>query len=380
MGGRSLALGQTRRMPRRRRALLFLGLVALAALFTPAISRWWRAAHLLSALSAPASADSPALVERELTIPGRDGPIRARLYLRADLQRAPGLVVAHGVHWRGIDERRLVPFARELARAGRAVVTPELRDLTDYRITAQGIGILTDSVRWLSEQMNIVSEPEVGLLGFSFAGGLSLVAASDPEIRDRLAYVTSVGGHHDLARVLGFLIKDEIETPRGLVREKAHDYGLIVVVYGNLDRFVDEPDRETLRDALRLWLHEDRAGAIARASQRSTASGERLFERLVSGRLGELRPELEALLGSHPAELAALSPHGHLASVRAPVYLLHGAGDSVIPPSEAEWADLELGNAPHQALVSPLLEHVEVDKSGALVRELELLGFMAKML
>ncbi len=52
----------------------------------------------------------------------------------------------------------------------------------------------------------------------------------------------------------------------------------------------------------------------------------------------------------------------------------------MIPPSEAEWADLELGGAPHQALVSPLLEHVEVDKSGALVQELELVGFMAKML
>jgi hypothetical protein len=62
------------------------------------------------------------------------------------------------------------------------------------------------------------------------------------------------------------------------------------------------------------------------------------------------------------------------------VYLLHGASDSVIPPSEAEWAERELGNLPHRALVSPLLEHVEVDKSGALGQELELVDFMAKML
>jgi hypothetical protein len=63
-----------------------------------------------------------------------------------------------------------------------------------------------------------------------------------------------------------------------------------------------------------------------------------------------------------------------------PVYLLHGSHDSVIPPSETDAAHLELGAAEHQALVSPLLEHVEVSKSAGLTDKLALVAFMAKIL
>ena len=42
-------------------------------------------------------------------------------------------------------------------------------------------------------------------MGISFAGGLSMVAAGRPAIRDRLAFVFSFGGHGDLPRVLRYL-------------------------------------------------------------------------------------------------------------------------------------------------------------------------------
>jgi dienelactone hydrolase len=372
-------------MHRRRRIALAFFLVAVVGLVHDPISRRVRAGFLLLALSAQhGKGETPKaalpLVEQDVSLPGRDGPIRARIYRRADLGRAPGLVISHGVHYRGIDERRLVPFARELARSGRVVLTPELRDLTDYRITPQGVGIISDAVLWLSRQRQLVSDEKVGMMGFSFAGGLSLVAASRPELEGKVEWVTSVGGHHDLRRVLHFLVSNEIETPTGIVHEKAHEYGLVVVLYGNIEHFVDAPDRETLRDALRLWLHEDRSAAVARASQRTTESGERLFWLLENGELQTLRPELERLVAEHRDELAALSPRGKLADIAAPVYLLHGSADSVIPPSETEWADQELRDAPHQALVSPLLEHVEVSKSAALAQQLALVDFMSRLM
>ena len=152
----------------------------------------------------------------------------------------------------------------------------------------------------------------------------------------------------------------------------------MVLVYQQIDRLVDEPDRAVMKDALRAWLREDRASAIARASQRTTDSGERLFRLLQAGRLSELRPVLEAALAT--SDLAALSPRGHLGAIGVPVYLLHGSGDSVIPPSETEWAERELGQAPHLALVSPLLEHVEVNGTAGLREEVALVDFMARML
>ena len=63
-----------------------------------------------------------------------------------------------------------------------------------------------------------------------------------------------------------------------------------------------------------------------------------------------------------------------------PVYLLHGSADSVIPPSETEWAGLELEGAPHRALVSPLLEHVSVEGKAGLYDQFELVDFMSRLL
>ena len=45
----------------------------------------------------------------------------------------------------------------------------------------------------------------VGMMGISFAGGLSIVAASRPSLRDRVAFVLSFGGHGDLPRTLRYL-------------------------------------------------------------------------------------------------------------------------------------------------------------------------------
>jgi dienelactone hydrolase len=370
---------------RRLFALLLAATVLLAIAGTEPVARRVRATRLLLALSeasaAPGKSDTRArLVETELVLATAGGSIRARLYRTAGAAPGPGLVIAHGVHYRGIDEARLVPFARELARAGRVVLTPELRDLADYRITAQGIDVIAESARWLSEQRTLVRDPKVGLLGFSFAGGLALVAAQRPELRERVEFVTSVGGHHDLSRVLLFLLDQRIETPTGLQWARAHEYGLVVLVYQHLDQFVDEADRAVLRDSLRFWLREDRPSAWARASHRVTASGERLFELLASGKLRQLAPRLSELVARQSPTLRLLSPRGHLQRLRVPVYLLHGSADSVIPPSETDWAARELRGSWHRALVSPLLDHVEISRTARLKDELALIDFMSELL
>ncbi len=337
-------------------AVLAAGLVCVVAAFAwSPLARVLTARAVLSDLAAAEPATAPGLAEQDVGVPGRDGPIRARIYRRADTPRGPGIVIAHGVHYLGIDEPRLVKFARALARAGKVVLTPELADLADYRITPTGVGVIEDSVEYLGAR-SWVTSPRVGLIGFSFAGGQSLLAAASPELQGHVAFVTSVGGYDDLARVLRFLATDAIETPEGVVHAQAHEYGLVVLIYDDLAELVPPADVAPLRAALRAWLHEDFASARALATARRTLEGEQLFERVEQHRLREIAPRLLQLVDARRAELAALSPRGRLGDIGAPVYLLHGAGDSVIPPSEARWADRELGsrethNADHAAPV-----------------------------
>jgi|SoiMethySBSTD1v2_1073268.scaffolds.fasta_scaffold21044_4 dienelactone hydrolase len=367
-------------MPGRALSTIALMLLAVLALSWDPGSRMWKAGQLLLALSGPSSTEPVSIVERDLVITGSGAPIRARLYRRSDRPRGKGLVLCHGVHYKGIDEPRLMPFARELARTGLVVVTPELDDLIDYQITRRGKQVITRTALWLSDHDELVNDRKVGVLGFSFAGGLALVAASEPELEGRLAYVASVGGHHDLDRVLRFLLTNRIETPHGIVEKQAHEYGLVVLFYQRLDRFVPEADRELMRAAVRAWLHEERATAFAFAAHRTTPEAEHLFELIAAGKLQQLRPEIERLIAERKDELAALSPSGRIAHLRMPAYVVHGAGDSVIPASETEWAERELAGSEHMALVSPLLEHVEVNQPAGIVEKLALVRFMSHLL
>jgi dienelactone hydrolase len=356
--------------------VVLAGLVGFAY---PRCARLLAAKQFLSTLSATKpSAELAKAVEEELSIPSAGGPIRARLYRPAKGGARRGLVVAHGVHYQGIDERRLMPFARALAQSGLVVLTPELVDLADYRLTTSSITRISASVSYLAARRDLIESGRVGLLGFSFAGGLSLVAAAEPAVRDKLEYVVSVGGHHSVDRVFRFLLTSRVETPSGTVKFKAHDYGLAVVMYGYLDEFLTEPELTPTRNAIRAWLHEDRAAARACAASLS-GEGARLFHLLEEQKLAELSPKLSAIVSAHRAELAALSPAGKLGQIHAPVYLLHGSLDSVIPASEAEFAGLELGSHAHEVLVTPLIEHVEVSGAAGLGQKLSLLSFMAHL-
>ena len=73
---------------------------------------------MLSALSQAQAAGpgAPApggpLVEEELTVAGPGGSFRARIFRLRGQTGGRGLIVAHGIHHEGMNERRMVPFAR----------------------------------------------------------------------------------------------------------------------------------------------------------------------------------------------------------------------------------------------------------------------------
>ena len=353
---------------RRRRALAVGLLLALAVLWRPA-SAHLRAASFLVRFTDPdahsllTDTRRHAVAEQSFTLAGG----RARLYLPADvpLADAPGVVVVHGVHCKGIDEPRLQRFARTMAATGVVALTPEVAELCDYRVDPTSIDTIGEAARALSERLG---GRRVGVLGMSFAGGLSLIAATDPRYAPSFAFVVTVGAHDDLGRVLRFFTTSEAPRPDGTtVHLQAHAYGPAVVLYSHVEDFFPQADVETARDALRAWLHEDFDGARARAlplSPEAAATMERVFDRDSAALAPALRAEIERL----EPTFAAVSPDAHLAGVHVPVYLLHGAGDSVIPSTETEWLAHDAPPAMVRGvLVSRAIEHVELE-SGATTR------------
>ena len=79
--------------------------------------------------------------------------------------------------------------------------------------------------------------------------------------------------------------------------------------------------------------------------------------------------------------MGLVSPRGHLAGLGVPVFLLHGAGDTVIPSAETEWIAREVPPSMlRSALVSPALVHVEMGPGTPLGQQWELVHFMARVL
>ena len=139
------------------------------------------------------------------------------------------MVVIHGVHHLGMNEPRLMRFAHALASHGYLVLTPQVDELADYSITKDSAVVIGDAVHELVRRSGA---PKVGLLGLSYAGGMSLIAASDPAVGQQLSAVIAIGAHDDLRRVLDFYETDQARAPDGTVLHmKAHEYGQLVVVY-----------------------------------------------------------------------------------------------------------------------------------------------------
>ena len=67
--------------------------------------------------------------------------------------------------------------------------------------------------------------------------------------------------------------------------------------------------------------------------------------------------------------------------MHAPVFLLHGAGDTVIPASETLWLarDVPAGLA-RDVLVSPAIQHVELEGEPSAMDKWALVHFMADVL
>lgn len=338
-----------------------------------------RAADLRGVLRAFADLDAEAIGERELHIPTTAGSLRARSYEPGRKFRRTSLLVG-GLHPGGYDDPRLVAFARQLAASGMAVVTPDIPELSQFVITPALTDSIEQSAVFLAADPRLAPDGRLGLMGVSFSGGLSLVAAGRPSLRGRVAYVFSFGGHDDLSRVLRYLCTGGV---RGGVRPP-HDYGVAVVLLGTADRLVPGDQVKTLRDAARRFLRAsyltrvdgpaaDREFAALRAMVATLPEPSATLVQYMNQRdVAHLGPLLLPYIGFY-GDAAALSV-SRSPKTTAPVFLLHGADDNVIPADESEYlADQLRGSAPVRLLVTNVLSHAEADRPWH-VRDLLQLG------
>jgi pimeloyl-ACP methyl ester carboxylesterase len=255
------------------------------------------------------------------------------------------------------------------------VMTPELQDLADYRVTARTIDVIGDSAVALRTRM----QRKVGVLGLSFAGGLALLAADRKEYADSIGFVVAIGAHDDMSRVARFFAANIITSPDGVeTRLQAHEYGVLVLGYSHLEDFFAAKDVPIARESLRQWLWEK--PQAMRTAEELSPEGKHELELLLHHR-EQLRDALLKEITMHREEMDAVSPHDHVAHLHTPVFLLHGAGDTIIPSSETLWLAKDVPPAELKAeLISSALVHVDMGSKVTWQQEWQLMDFMAQVL
>lgn len=327
--------------------------------------------------------------DADFTVPTRAGAIPARFY-RPSRQTRRTLLLIPGVHRDGINESRLVGLADDLAATGFGVLTVAAPDLQRFKITPQVTDVIEDAVKWTADQPQYRTDGKIGILGISFSGGLSIVAAGRDSIKDRVAFVMSFGGHGDLARAMHYLTSGQVLGDLEKAKRSSavlgadhvsvhppHDYGLAVVLLNLADRVVPADQVAPLSKGIDGFLLAsslavtDPPKAIPvfeemKKYQETLPEPSRTYMQYVNDRavdkLGPILLPVADALANHPA-MPTLSPERATPPI-APIFLLHGVDDNVIPSVETVLLAEHLkGKARVQGLLSGLITHAEVNRT-----------------
>ena len=271
-----------------------------------------------------------------------------------------------------------------------------------FTITPQVTDVIEDAVLWASAQPQYAPDGKVALLGISFSGGLSVVAAGRESIRNRVAFVLSFGGHGDLARVMHYLCSGEVLGDLERAKRSSavigadhvavhppHDYGVAVVLLSLADRVVPPDQVAALSRGIDGFLLAsslaltDQARALQVFEEMKAYAGtlpepSRTLMTYVNDRavdkLGPILLPIAAALKDHPG-MPALSAE-RAAPPLAPVLLLHGVDDNVIPSVETVLLAEHLkGKADVTGLLSGLITHAEVNRAPSLTEVWRLAQF-----
>ena len=384
---------------RRRGAHLILlaavvAIVYIAAPYVRAASLIVRAANFGGRVEAVANAGARDVeVRAPHMVATRGGEVPARFYEPSGRVGRTVLLVP-GIHSMGIEEPRLRALADDLAGTGVRVMTLALPDLQRYHVTPESSGVVEDAVAWMARQPRLAPDGRVGIVGISFAGGLSIVAAGRDSIRDKVAFVVSFGGHGDLPRVLRYLATGEAPRVDGLITHPPHDYGVAVILYGLADSVVPAAQAEPLREGVRTFLlasqltlvdmnEANATFAKARDMAKTLPEPAATYLTYVNDRnVAKLGPALFPHLDALHADAASGSPQRAPSVPSAPVYLLHGDDDTVIPAAESALLGeyLRQRGVEVHVLLSGLITHAEVDRTAAALDTWKLVSFWASVL
>jgi dienelactone hydrolase len=302
---------------------------------------------------------TPAPAVKQVEIPKGNEKIAADIYYRPKSGKQAAILLTHGIIEDGKNDPRLIRFAHSLARAGFVVLVPDLKGMKSFRILFSDVDDIVASVHYLASLADIVDESKMGIMGFSYAAGPTIMAAADPTLRDRVKFVVSFGGYYDPINVIRFITTGYYEygDEKGFLQPQP--YGKWVFFMNNVDYVENDQDRKILREIFRNE-QMDTPGNVGPLLAGLSPRGKYLYELLTNKdpkRVDELFKRIDPRVREY---LGKLSVAPLIPSVRARFLIGHGTTDPLIPYTESMRLADAVGNQSrvHLAILR-LFAHVD---------------------
>lgn len=333
-------------MPHVRRILAsvaWIAGIALAAVILILVSvgspvRAYEAGRLLLDLAAlrtdTTARTIPPMMRAPVTYEVQGRAYRGDVYRPLDEPLA-AIVLLHGAAPFGKDDPRLVEFAATLAGARFVVLVPDLVDLRKLRLRAAAATDVADAVLYMTSARGLAPNGRVGITALSVAAGPAILAASQPEMRERVHFVLAIGGYYDMLTTLTFLTTGHFRHDAQWHYREPNPYGKWLLVLSNIDKLASSSDRRLLAEIVKRKLKNPEE-QVAHLVSRLGSEGGAVY----SFTDNRDREQVEALFTQLPenlrSEIQALSlSNRDLSQIPARVVLVHGLDDPVIPYTES---------------------------------------------
>ena len=262
----------------------------------------------------------------------------------------------------GAGDNRDVPqftnLAQSFAREGVVVVNVGTPTLFQYKVSARDGEAVVQAFELL-EHWPGVDPHHIGILSFSVGGLLACVAAADPRIRDRVAFLAIIGGYFDvtgLLRIVGRRVQDVDGQAQPWHPISTDLYTLA----SSVSSLLSPTENKLLRKAFPL---NSFAPPLTAQQQAQLSPGTAAFYHLLEGdEPGSVDHNLAALSPQMKTLLIQLSPMPVIDQIRAPIHLLHDRNDSSIPFTQAQEfaAALARIHHPYDLAAYSIFSHVQV--------------------
>src|SRR3989344_2921732 len=337
--------------------LLAAGGIAGIFFLTPHGAASVKAAQFLASFAKEFDVDIPrlpfvknrAIDVRGVTIPQESGELAADLYRPlAFSEKVPGVVFSYGTVF-SVKDPRIVKLSTALAQSGIAVLVPHFPDLLGDRVHERTARQMADAFLFLGNQ-DFVDARAVGFIGFCVGGSLALIAAADPAISQKVAFVHVISPYADLASFAASVFANAYETEAGIVAWHPSPQTLSVFQQELLELLSDREQRILEQALVTRYLSDD-------AQETLSPDAQRLWKLFRGGMLQDMRELLQGLSDEFQETARLRSPKTYVSGVSAPVFIATGF-DAFIPPTESAALAQAFGKQARFARFS-FLEHVD---------------------